>query len=615
MKIAFRRPLVFSVVLVFILFSFIVPEQRDKLLQNILDKLTIYSDLEAPEKTYLHTDKDFYSNGDTIWFKTYLVDGVSHRPSTKSKVVYVELVDEKDKVVAQRKLYVNELGAWADIQIAPDMEAGDYFLRSYTKYMLNEKEPVVFEKKVPIWFQSVNPNQTSVLVEKGIRWDENIQDPEERSVSEIQRPKVRFFPEAGDLVNGLTSIMGLEVTAANGEGLALKGSIKEANGTVVSDFQSADFGLGMINFRPKRNKQYFASIDLEGTEYRFNLPEPLEKGYVLSIKNRGEHVLVQLASTMETGLEGTVLIGHLRGKTILQRMGKKSDQGSYAIKLPTTDLADGVAHFTLFGPDGDPVGERLVFIDNPKNEVAMHFKTDADGYGPREKVSLDLSVIGSDGFPMEGDFSMGIVRENTGSAFNDRGMDIKSWLLLDSDLGATVQDPGFFFAEDSADRKALLDALMLTHGWRRFVWKDILDKKADKPLEHLPEKGIMISGRTTALYDKRQTKNTLTTLSILKPRLFDEKRPTDGQGRFEFGPFLFTDSINAIVQSVDTTKKRIRRQKSIAIYLDDPWPYIPETTVGRKKQEHRPLPSTKSTGSRSVPKKRPILSTVITLPG
>ncbi len=81
--------------------------QENANFQNVQVKLARYASHYAPEKIYLQTDKDFYTYGETIWFQTYLLNGITHLPSHKSNVVYVDLVDANDSLVAQRKLYTN----------------------------------------------------------------------------------------------------------------------------------------------------------------------------------------------------------------------------------------------------------------------------------------------------------------------------------------------------------------------------------------------------------------------------------------------------------------------------------------------------------------------------
>ncbi len=161
-----------------------------------------------------------------------------------------------------------------------------------------------------------------------------------------------------------------------------------------------------------------------GSELRFPLPEAQETGYVLSLKNREDHVLVQVASTTRNGLEGTLLVGHLRGDLIFKRIGSSEDNASYATKIYTKELQDGVAQFTLFSGDGEPISERLVFIDNPDNDAALNISSPKSAYGLRDKVDLDLALTDENGAPLKGDFSMAVVsksgtRNGTGNKYKE----------------------------------------------------------------------------------------------------------------------------------------------------------------------------------------------------
>src|SRR5690606_12482692 len=109
-----------------------------------------YVSRSAPEKTFLHTNKDLYTHGETIWFKAYLINGVNHFKTDKSRVVYVELLNSQDSVVIKRKLYIDGSSVFGDIKIDASFEEGDYSIRAYTKYMLNEGSPVFFQKEISI---------------------------------------------------------------------------------------------------------------------------------------------------------------------------------------------------------------------------------------------------------------------------------------------------------------------------------------------------------------------------------------------------------------------------------------------------------------------------------
>ncbi len=563
-----RISIVSGLVVVLSIFSFTSLPQEYILLQKVKAILTDYGRNLAPEKTYLHTDKDLYTNGETIWFKTYLVDGISHDRSDRSKVVYVELVNDRDSVVVKRKLFVEDIGASGDIQLDENIEQGEYTLRSYTKYMLNEEDPVIFEKSIPIFVQEVRTGLSAeqVPLAKSLRGFDRT-----RADAMAGRPNIRFFPEGGHLVKGLPGTMGIEVVDAKGNGIALKGHIKNSKDEIVEPFESFEFGLGSVGFVPLKGEEYYASVVFNGSELKFPLPQAQESGYVLSLKNREDHVLVQVASNTPNGLQGTLLVGHLRGDLIFKRIGSSEDNASYATKIYTEKLQDGVAQFTLFTKDGEPISERLVFVDDPNNDARLNISAPKKTFGLRDRVALDVALTDGEGRPLQGDFSMGVVSKNgtRGTATN-----IKSWLLLDSDLGGKVENPDYFFAEDSKQRRYLLDALMLTHGWRRFVWKDVLSRNVSKIPEYAPEKGIMVTGRTTKFKQPFQPRPTVATLNIFAQDLINSKQQTDPQGKFEFGPFYFTDSLSAAVEAYDSLPKFEYKKKNFSIVLDEQNPEL-----------------------------------------
>lgn len=576
----FSLKFVVPLVAILSLLAFNLPSQDNMLLKKIIEKLDTYGSSGSPEKTYLQTDKDFYVLGDTIWFKTYMVDGITHQKSSKSRVAYVEMLNDKDSIIAKRRLFVEGTSAMGDIEIPEDLDQGSYSLRTYTNYMLNDQNIPFFQKEVLI------TSKRSLVMAAG-----NTNRPSEtwhvagKTNNEIN---VRFFPEGGSLVFGLPGVLGIKVTDMDGNGLALNGSIHTSEGSIVTEFESSDFGLGMVNFTPQSKKRYYASIKHDGNEKRFEIPSPMSEGYSLNIKNRGDNLLIQVSSTKANPLKETLLIGHLRGNLIFKRLGVTGDNGKYAIKLLTQELPDGVAHFTLFTLDGEPICERLVFIDHPSNDAQVSIKTDRQSFGPKEKINLDITVSDSNGQPLNGDFAMSVSTSN--DQLKRGNMSLKSWLLLDSDLGGTIKNPGFFFNDGSKRTKFLLDALMLTHGWRRFIWKDILNEKETGPNSHEPEKGIMVKGITTDFYKPSKSRKTLTTFNLLDAAMQDQQ-PTDENGRFSFGPYIFNGNITAVLQAVDASFRPKGRQKNIAISLEEQWPVVPDMPKFKKKNTGATFPT------------------------
>ena len=535
--------------------------QKNPIFQDVVGKLASYSTNKNPEKTYIKTDKDLYINGETLWYNVFLVNGTTHTSSKKSNVIYVDLLNAKDSIIVQQKLFSQYLSSEGSIEIPETIVGGNYRLRAFTKYMLNEKKPVLHAKEIQI-----NVPEKSKIVSAV---PENKHQSSSKDLVVQERPLISFFPEGGNLISGLQSALGIKVTDSKGNGIALKGKLLDDANNMVSLFESHDFGLGKSTFIPNINKDYFASILVNGKEERYPLPPPLEKGYTLSARNAGDFVVLNVATNIEAGLKGTMLIGHVRGQTFYERI-EDSNTKTYSVKLFTNKIEDGVAHFTLFTSTGEPVCERLLFVDNPLNDLSLSVVPDKKEYTTRDKVSLDIAIQDIQKNLLNGNLTASVVA--SAGVLEKTPTSIKSWLLLNSDIGGTVPDANFFFEDTSPKKQYLLDVLMITHGWRRFVWKDMLANKVSKKLMFEPEKGIMIEGRTTSFKNKYQPVVSSISFNILGDDIYQTKKSTNTQGNFSFGPFIFEDSVKAIITAERIEKLSQKSQNELAIYLEDSFP-------------------------------------------
>jgi len=77
-----------------------VPTFSDQIINSFSEQ---YMNL-LQEKVYLQTDKPYYSAGEDIWFKAYLLNSTTLENSTLSKFVYVELIDKRDSVLYRVKI-------------------------------------------------------------------------------------------------------------------------------------------------------------------------------------------------------------------------------------------------------------------------------------------------------------------------------------------------------------------------------------------------------------------------------------------------------------------------------------------------------------------------------
>lgn len=90
------------------------------------------------EKLYLQTDRGIYMSGETLWFRTHLVDALMLKQANASRYVYVELVNPLGNLVERVKIRPDSLGCfYGHIPLGEDLPEGNYSLRAYTWFMQN----------------------------------------------------------------------------------------------------------------------------------------------------------------------------------------------------------------------------------------------------------------------------------------------------------------------------------------------------------------------------------------------------------------------------------------------------------------------------------------------
>src|SRR5574337_83296 len=125
---------------------------QNDVLTGLKWKLEHYNQTVPYERLYVHTDKNFYTAGEIVWFKIYELD-TAYKRSLISKVAYVEILDERNSTVAKAKIGLDEKGGDGSIELPLTLNSGYYTFRAYTNWMKNFGPESFFEKKITI----VNP--------------------------------------------------------------------------------------------------------------------------------------------------------------------------------------------------------------------------------------------------------------------------------------------------------------------------------------------------------------------------------------------------------------------------------------------------------------------------
>jgi len=518
-------------------------------LQEITASLDSFSNRVPVEKVHIHFDKPYYSLGDTIWMKAYVVNETNGL-SVLSKILYVDLLDDKDSVKVSLRLPVFKGLGWGAITLTDSLlTEGTYHIRAYTNLMRNFAQIYFFDKAIRIGnalppgglvsFKRTNTSAFKNAV-KGV--------PDSTGIS------VQFFPEGGELVNSLVSRVAFKAVSPGGLGREVYGYVLDQDNKQITTFQSEHAGMGAFVLQPAANNTYTALIKFaDGSEKRFKLPAALDKGYALSVNQNEESIIVSIQASRNLLNSGEVsLVAQVNN--VVQYTGKKELTGDFTTVIPKSRFPEGIVQFTLFSPQYQPVAERLVFVRNTGQHLTIKVNPDKPGYNKRDKVHLNLEVTGQDGKPVTGAFSLAITDEGK-VPFNEADeKTIFSNLLLSADLKGYIEQPNYYFTDINPDKDKQLDNLLLTQGWRRFVWKDILANNLPT-LAYQPEAGMGISGRiVTAKGVPVPRAKVFILVNTGNGRLIDTV--TNAEGRFNFNGLAFAKGTSFNVSATDAKGKK-----------------------------------------------------------
>ena len=509
-----------------------------------------YRTQRLQEKMFVHTDKDLYLAGEICWFKLYVVEAGSHRPLDMSKVAYLEWLDKDNKPVLQTKTGLSAGHGDGSIYLPLSLHSGSYRLRAYTNWMKNFGPDWFFEKNITV----INVRRTSEAA------------PPDSSANY----RVAFFPEGGNLVENLTSRVAFRITDRFGKGLDCAGVVTRDDQDTIVLCKPYKFGIGSFSLKPETGHHYRAIFRLaDGTAIQSLLPAAYKDGMVMTVSDRdSSHYRVDIQSSTDASPVYLAVInrGSLRQVQTGTLAGAKA-----GFLVDKKVLGEGIAQLTLFNSGRQPMCERLVF-QSPARTLQLSLQADAASYGMRKKIDLVVGAKGDDGQPLRADCSVSVFRvDSLPSGETDH---INPWLWLSSDLKGTIESPGYYF-DHPEDRQAM-DNLLITHGWRRYRWEDLLHP-APLSFTYPPEyRGAIISGKIVDNHTGTAAKTPLQAyLSVPGNRTQFTTVLCDEEGRVHFELKDFYGGQEIIVQTnpLKDSNYRVEITSPFAeTYTNDPLP-------------------------------------------
>jgi hypothetical protein len=366
---------------------------------------------------------------------------------------------------------------------------------------------------------------------------------------------VQFFPEGGELVEGIRSKIGLKAVSSFGTGEKMEGIVVDQQGKTVTSFRTGDLGMGSFELKPVTGMTYTAKVNFaDGSERAFALPKAKSSGYVLAVDN------LDTASVYITLYTSPALLSNDELKLVVQHNGNMllifkpvANNQASGITLQKKNLPPGIIQLTLFSANLQPLTERLFFNSNYYERGKTSLSSNKDSFTPGSAVEIELGSQSRGKFPAAY-YSLSVTNSDAVEADLDNESNIFTSLLLTSDLSGYVEKPNYYFLDTTRKTRIDLDNLLLTQGWRRFLWKDVLSGKAVNP-PYAAEKNFKISGRVLLTNGKPAPKGKV---SLFAPEngSFVMDTVADGNGRFNFDQLVFNDGTKFIIQGANAKGKQ-----------------------------------------------------------
>ncbi len=438
------------------------------------------------EKAYLHTDRDAYAQGDTLYFKAYLLNAQDNTPATSSGSLHVEFISPEAKAINTALIRLDNGSGNGDLAIADTLAPGTYRLRAYTNWMRNFGDNFIFEKEITII--GTAPGAITAAPAKGITAANTITRAAVTATA-AAKPVIRFYPEGGSMVEGVNSMIAVKAEDGVGRGINISGAVLSSAGDTITSFNCDTLGMGLFAILPLKGVNYHAVTKTGGQQQLFNLPAALSKGITLQIRQTDSLMRVVISSSADPSSLAVkptyMLTVKHSGITLLNQPIQLIAQ-QIPVRIPTVSLPTGICAVTLYDENNKPNCERLVYIRQLNNAANAVVTLNKKSYQPKEQVTVQINTRA------DASLSMAVV---DAGVIPQQADDMLSYVLLGSEIRGNIEHAHRYFDTTNVNRYKQLDLLLMTQGWRDFVWRRLADTTIH--ISYAAEYNLQVQGKVT----------------------------------------------------------------------------------------------------------------------
>lgn len=486
--------------------------------QSLEATLRTYSENYLPEKAHLHYDKTAYAPGETIWFKAYLLEGLM--PAERSKTFYVDWLDDKGTVLYHSVAPLIEGTTNGQFDIPENYKGKHIQVRAYTRWMLNFDTAFLYNKNLPILSGSATPSAKPAAV-----------------------TTLQFFPEGGDAVAGVVNKIAFKATDQWGTPVSVRGVVQTSAGATIDSFRTTHHGMGFLFLQPQAGQTYVAKWkDAKGVLQTTPLPAIKPEGVTMQLMPSGNkrQFAIQRTESASPTLKKLHLVGTMHQQLVFKADIDLSEATSKKGIIPTENLPSGVVTITLFDDAWNAIAERITFVNNNDYAFSADMQVAHWGLNKRARNEIQINV------PEEIAASLSVSVTDAAIA-TDSSSNIVTQLLLSGDIKGYIHQPARYFKNNHDTTAQQLDLVMLTNGWRRFVWEDVVAGKMPKLPHARDTTYLALSGKIYGFTPAQLAGGGSSIVMFIKQKDSSSKMvvsPLDNSGVFKEPDLVFFDSLS-----------------------------------------------------------------------
>lgn len=421
----------------------------------------------------------------TYWMQNFDKEHYFEKKLTVQKVVLPDVLMELDfeqetygagdQVVASFKARTKDNKAFAERSINFDVSIKG-------KKLCKETLETDADGEAYLVFQLPKDLATKNVLLNVLLSEDSIQESIARMVPIVLNDlDVQFLPEGGNLVANKVNRVAFKALNEYGKPVDIQAELLDENQNSLARLESYHQGMGAFEFVPQENASYQVRLlNPTGIQKTWTLPKASSEKVGLYLKKQDK---IQLVLEVYNNNQALDLVAQQQGK-LFYTQKIPPQKGSQSYTILTQDLPMGIVQLTVFDSSERALCERLVFV-NKNRQLSLNVQTNKEHYLPREAVELSLQAQDETGKGVVGNFALAVVNDKEHTFIDDKQDNILSYLLMSSDLKGTIYEPNFYFDPTEAKADTALDYVMLTHGWRRYDWEEVLHQATENWLDSI----------------------------------------------------------------------------------------------------------------------------------